>query len=221
MTPSADKQSAALLVDRLLGIVADGRVNRDGTVTLAPECLGIVAALTSAIGSGALVELVYEERSWISTGQAAARTGLTDRWLRDLARRNVIGSRRIGARWLLLAADVDRHAATARTTPPARASDDPNGEPMAAKKPTRVAKPSPKLGGGQPASGKHVPSRAASSGSGPQDASAAVNAHVHGLGTGSNVTPAKGSSRRSDETLEAPPWQAMNPNAAQWMPPLN
>lgn len=89
-----------------------------------------------------------------------------------------------------------------------------------AAKPTRPAKPVPKLQNGRPAGGKHVPSSVP--GAGAYDARGTVNRHIAGMGaTGSNVTPAKGPRRQSQEVLEAPPWQATNPNAAQWMPPLN
>lgn len=74
---------------------------------------------------------------------------------------------------------------------------------------------------GRPAGGGHVESGVP--GGGAYDARGTVNQHIAGMGaTGSNVTPdsaAAGSD--SDEVLESPPWMAMNPNAAQWMPPLN
>lgn len=85
--------------------------------------------------------------------------------------------------------------------------------------PNRDQNLQPMVHGGRPPSGRHVPSGVP--GAGAYDASAAVNQHVAAMGVGSNVVPAPGPDRDSDETLQAPPWQAMNPNAAQWMPPLN
>jgi hypothetical protein len=70
--------------------------------------------------------------------------------------------------------------------------------------------PQPMIHNGRPAGGRHVPSRVP--GAGPYDCSQAV---------GSNVTPAPGPDADSDEVLAAPPWVAVNPNASQWMPPLN
>lgn len=73
---------------------------------------------------------------------------------------------------------------------------------------------------GRGAGGRHVASRVP--GAGAYDASGTVNQHIAGMGaTGSNVTPAAGADQDSDEVLESPPWMAMNPNNAQWMPPLN
>lgn len=72
--------------------------------------------------------------------------------------------------------------------------------------------PQPMRHNGRPAGGKHVPSNVP--GAGAYDCSGAV---------GSNVTPATGVSDavESDQVLNAPPWQVVNPNSAQWMPPLN
>lgn len=78
----------------------------------------------------------------------------------------------------------------------ATANSDQNREPM--------------LHGGRPAGGRHVPSRV--SGAGAYDASGAV---------GSNVTCGPMPDQDSSEVLESPPWIAANPNAAQWMPPIN
>ena len=79
----------------------------------------------------------------------------------------------------------------------------------------------PMLHGGRPAGGGHVESSVP--GGGAYDARGTVNRHIAGMGaTGSNVTPTPGMAEQdSDEVLESPPWMAMNPNAAQWMPPLN
>jgi hypothetical protein len=72
--------------------------------------------------------------------------------------------------------------------------------------------PEPMIHGGRPDGGKHVPSRVP--GQGAYDASGAV---------GSNVTPTPGmtTDMESPMVLDAPPWTAANPNASQWMPPLN
>jgi hypothetical protein len=85
-----------------------------------------------------------------------------------------------------------------------------------ASKPTKPSKPAPRLHSGRPAGGKHVPSRVP--GAGAYDASEAVGQHV---ATGSNIKPAPGPDRGSPEVLQSPPWIAVNPNAAQWMPPIN
>ncbi len=85
--------------------------------------------------------------------------------------------------------------------------------------PNRDQNLEPMVHGGRPAGGRHVASNVP--GGGAYDASAAVNQHITPNGTGSNVTPAPGPDQDSTEVLESPPWQAMNPNAAQWMPPLN
>ena len=71
--------------------------------------------------------------------------------------------------------------------------------------------PQPMIHNGRPDGGKHVASSVP--GQGAYDASGAV---------GSNVTPAAGvPPQSSDDVLDAPPWTAANPNASQWVPPVN
>ncbi len=69
--------------------------------------------------------------------------------------------------------------------------------------------PQPMRHNGRPAGGRHVPS-------------SVPNAGPYDCSTGSNVTPAAGvTAPASDAVLNAPPWQVVNPNGSQWMPPLN
>lgn len=117
---AAGSGSAGSLMDRLLAVVAEGTVGPGGYLTLPPEALPLLRAVvegTSASGTSAIVERVFDTASWLTTAQAAARTGRTDRWMRTLARTGRIDAREVGGRWLLSAGAVDRYAATAKTMP--------------------------------------------------------------------------------------------------------
>lgn len=83
---------------------------------------------------------------------------------------------------------------------------------MSATPTTPNPNPQPMVHNGRPAGGKHVPSSVP--GQGAYDCSDAV---------GSNVHPAAGVDDASEpeQVLNAPPWQVVNPNSSQWMPPLN
>jgi hypothetical protein len=122
MTDVADMESSGMsrseLVGRLLDVVAAGTVGPGGVLTVGPDALPLIAALTTSVsGTCPLDELMFEAGSWIGSREAAARMGCSDRWVRYLARRNAIRSQQVDGRWLLWSGAVEQWAATAQHTP--------------------------------------------------------------------------------------------------------
>lgn len=92
---------------RLLELAAAGIVTRDGIV-MSLDAVRIIHALTFSGETGSMDELVFEQASWITTQQAADRTGCSPQWIRHLARTGAITARRAADRWLIRADGLGR-----------------------------------------------------------------------------------------------------------------